>query len=343
MYFELLQNQEAGREKAMDKLMEVNNLKTIFRLNGKVLTAIQDINFEIYPGEVLGVVGESGSGKSLTMKSIMGILPENAMIEKGKVLYKGVNILNLKEREKRKLRGKEISMIFQDPMTALNPLRTVEYHLKEVISRHQGGGKLYSREKAIEMLKKVGIRNAEERMKQYPHEFSGGMRQRVLIAMALSCEPSLLIADEPVTALDVTTQVQILNLLKKLQTEHQMATILITHDLGVTSDMCTRVIIMYGGHIMEEGTKNQIIFHPNHPYTRALLRSSMDREKGVAKRLYTIEGYPPSLYEHLQGCPFEKRCRFASEKCRNEVPEYQYYEDGHRTLCHFRGEKLDER
>ncbi len=327
----------------MDKLMEVNNLKTVFKLNRKILTAIQDINFEIYSGEVLGVVGESGSGKSLMMKSIMGILPNNAMIEEGQVLYKGVNILSLEEKEKRKLRGKEISMIFQDPMTALDPLRTVEYHLKEVILRHQGGGKVYSRKKAIEMLRKVGIRNAEERMKQYPHEFSGGMRQRVLIAMALSCEPSLLIADEPVTALDVTTQLQILNLLKELQIEHQMAIILISHDLGVTSDMCTRVIIMYGGRIMEEGTKNQIFFHPKHPYTKALLRSSMDIEKGIGRRLYTIEGYPPSLNEHLQGCPFEKRCRYAFEKCRDKVPKYQYYEDGHRALCHLRGEELDER
>lgn len=327
----------------MDKILEVTDLKTIFRSNDKNLTAIQDINFKVYSGEVLGIVGESGSGKSITMRSVMGILPDNAMIEKGHVLYKNRDILSLKEKEKRKLRGKEIAMIFQDPMTALNPLRTIGYHLIEVIRRHQNCKKKEASDKAVQLLTEVGIKNPKERMKQYPHEFSGGMRQRVLIAMALSCEPALLIADEPVTALDVTTQAQILKLLKKLQKEHHMSTIFITHDLGVTSDICTRVLIMYGGRIMEEGTKDQIFFNSQHPYTRALLKSAADREKAVAKRLYAIEGYPPSLQANLRGCPFEKRCEFASAQCCNTVPEYQLYENGHRALCHFRGEELNER
>ena len=234
---------------------------------------MRGVSLTVEEGEILGLVGESGSGKSVTMKAVLGILPENAEVQSDSLKLNGAELSGLKEEEYRKLRGKDMTMIFQDPMTALNPLVKIGKQLEEVILRHSSCSKSEAREKGVEMLRKVGIPMPEQRMKQYPHEFSGGMRQRVLIAMALACEPNLLIADEPTTALDVTIQAQILDLLKELKEEYHTSIVLITHDMGVVATVCSKVAIMYGGLIMECGTSEEVFYHPKHPYTRALLEA----------------------------------------------------------------------
>jgi len=316
-------------------LLKVNNLKTTFYSKDKKVEAVRGINFEMKTGDILGIVGESGSGKSVLMKSIIGILPENAKIDSGEVYFEEKNILDLSSKGMSKIKGKEIAMIFQDPMTALNPLKKIGAHIEEVLIRHKGIEKKEAKKIAIEVLKNVGIPMPEKRINQYPHEFSGGMRQRVLIAMALACNPKLLIADEPTTALDVTIQAQILELLKSLKIENNMSIILITHDLGVVASLCNRIEVMYGGLIMEEGLVEEIFYEPKHPYTKALLNSIPKVEGDEKIRLEPIKGSAPSLIDPPKGCPFAERCEFANSKCFNEMPENITFSNTHKAMCFF--------
>lgn len=314
-------------------LLEVNNLKTNFYNKGSKIEAVRGISFKLNDGEIVGIVGESGSGKSVAMKSILGIIPKNAKIENGEVLFKGRDILKLSNKEKQKIKGKDMAMIFQDPMTALNPLIKVGKHLEEVILRYNKISKEEARKKAIDMLNLVGIPMPEKRLNQYPHEFSGGMRQRVLIAMALCCEPKLLIADEPTTALDVTIQSQILKLLKELKEKKNMSIVLITHDLGVVASLCKRIVVMYAGMIMEEGLTEDIFYRPLHPYTKALLNSIPKVDEDEKKRLEPIKGTAPSLLNPPKGCPFAERCSFAVENCFKEVPQYKSISETQKARC----------
>lgn len=321
-------------------LLEVNNLRTTFYDKGNKIEAVRGISFSVKNGEILGVVGESGSGKSVAMKSILGIIPQNAKIESGEILFENKNLVTLSSKEKLKIKGKDIAMIFQDPMTALNPLKKIGYHIEEILLRHNKKlDKNSARKLAVEMLKMVGIPMPEKRIDQYPHEFSGGMRQRVLIAMALSCNPKLLIADEPTTALDVTIQAQILELLKKLQKENNMSVILISHDLGVVASLCSRIIVMYAGMIMEEGLAGEIFYSPKHPYTKALLNSIPKVDNDEKTRLKPIKGSAPSLLNPPKGCPFAERCEFAIKKCFSEMPEYKNFSKTQRCMCHIAGKE----
>lgn len=314
-------------------ILEIKGMHTFFKTNQGQVEAIRGIDLHVEEGEILGIVGESGSGKSVTMKSVMGLLPAYAKIESEGIIYKGTDLSKLSEKELQKYRGNEMAMIFQDPMTAMNPLRKVGYHLVQVIQRYKKCSKAEAEKIGVEMLAQVGIPTPEARMKQYPHEFSGGMRQRALIAMALSCEPSLLIADEPTTALDVTIQAQILELLKKLHDERNMSIVIISHDMGVMANMCDRIAVMYGGIIVEEGTVDEIFYTPKHPYTKALLKSIPHTEHEKGEKLVGIDGAPPSLYQLPKGCPFAERCEFATEKCKDVMPEFEKYSDTHKAKC----------
>lgn len=315
-----------------NEILKVDNLKTSFYSKDKKLEAIRGVSFSVNKGDILGIVGESGSGKSILMKSVIGILPDNSKIDEGKIYFDNVDIANMSEDKKRNLKGKDIAMIFQDPMTALNPLKKIGDHLIEILIRHRGVKKNEAKTIAIDLLNKVGIPMPEKRLNQYPHEFSGGMRQRVLIAMALSCNPKLLIADEPTTALDVTIQAQILELLRDLKEKNDMSVILITHDLGVVATLCNRVEVMYSGLIMEEGLVEEIFYNPKHPYTKALLKSipKLDDEK---ERLEPIKGVAPSLTKIPKGCPFADRCDMAIEKCFKEMPNYIKFSETHKSIC----------
>ncbi|MCC8067149.1 MAG: ABC transporter ATP-binding protein [Clostridiales bacterium] len=323
-------------------ILTVKNLKTTFHVHRDDLRAVRGVDFHVDEGEFFALVGESGSGKSVLMKSVMGILPENAEVTADCMEFAGAELQSMSAEERRKLRGKEMAMIFQDPMTALNPVKKIGAHLTEVIRRYQNISKAEAREQAIEALRKVGIPSPESRMDQYPHEFSGGMRQRVMIAMALCCKPKLLIADEPTTALDVTIQAQILDLLKELKEKECMSIVLITHDLGVVASTCTRIAVMYSGMIMETGLAEDIIYHPKHPYTRALLRAVPKPISGSRERLEAIPGSAPSLLELPDGCPFRPRCAFACEKCGGQIPEMRVYSDTQSARCVFSAEELDE-
>ncbi|NOW04271.1 ABC transporter ATP-binding protein [Clostridium beijerinckii] len=316
-----------------EALLKIKDLKTNFYIKNNKIEAVRGINFEIKSGEILGIVGESGSGKSVLMKSVMRILPPNAQIDSGEVYFNDNNILKLSAKDMRKIKGKEIAMIFQDPMTALNPLKKIGDHIIEVLVRHKRINKRDARKVAIDVLKDVGIPMPEKRIDQYPHEFSGGMRQRVLIAMALACNPKLLIADEPTTALDVTIQAQILELLKSLKTKNNMSIILITHDLGVVASLCNRITVMYGGLIMEEGTTEEIFYSSKHPYTKALLNSIPKVQDDEKARLNPIKGSAPSLLNPPTGCPFAERCEFAKSECFNKIPEYSSFSKTHRSMC----------
>lgn len=314
------------------KLLSVRNLKTSFFTHVGEVKAVRGISFDVNEGEVLGIVGESGSGKSVTSLSIMGLLQYPGRVVDGEILLNGEDILTYSKNQMRRVRGKEIAMIFQDPMTSLNPVYTIGNQIMEMILEHEKMTKREASARAIEMLKLVGIPAAEKRIDSYPHEFSGGMRQRVMIALALSCNPKLLIADEPTTALDVTIQAQILSLIKSLNKQFGMTTMLITHDLGVVATVCDKVAVMYGGLIMEYGTADEIFYHPRHPYTMGLLGSIPHVDGGEKRRLIPIDGTPPDLINPPKGCPFSIRCKYCMNVCTREQPPY-FAEDKHRTMC----------
>lgn len=317
-------------------LLRVTNLQTYFFTDDGIAKAVDGVNLEIHKGETLGLVGESGCGKSVSALSILRLIPDPpGRIVDGQILFKGKDLLKLSNSEMRKVRGNEISMIFQEPMTSLNPVFTIGNQIAEAVQLHQGLSKRASLEKAIEMLKLVGIPSPEQRVKEYPHQLSGGMRQRAMIAMALSCNPSLLIADEPTTALDVTIQAQILDLINNLKKELGMAVMLITHDLGIIAETAARVAIMYAGKVVEEADVYTLFESPKHPYTQGLLCSIPRPDLGMTKeiRLQEIPGIVPSLTELPQGCSFNPRCPKAMDSCRKEPPELKEINPGQKVSC----------
>ena len=323
-----------------EKILEVKNLVVKFKTDKGLVTAVNGVNFEVYKGKTLGIVGESGSGKSVSALAIMGLIPNPpGIIASGEIIYRGRDLLKLPDNEIRAIRGNKIAMIFQEPMTSLNPVFTVGDQIEEVLALHQKElSRKERREKGIEMLKLVGIPSPEKRYDEYPHQLSGGMRQRVVIAMSLSCKPDILIADEPTTALDVTIQAQILELMKKLQDELGMGIVMITHDLGVVAETCHHVSVMYCGQIVESSDVITVFDHPQHPYSRGLLDSipsfdsTVSRERG---RLPTIEGMVPSLYDLPDGCSFQDRCLHVTDDCRgkNGIPNLKQVSSGHHVSC----------
>ena len=313
-------------------LLQVKNLSTTFNVDAGEVRAVNGISFNLDHGKVLGIVGESGSGKSVTAYSIMRILVEPGKITGGEILFNGENIVNYSEKQMRQFRGKRVSIIFQDPMTSLNPTFTIGNQLREAIMLHTGRNRKQANERALEMLQLVGVNEPEKRLKQYPHELSGGMRQRVMIAMALACEPDILIADEPTTALDVTIQAQILELMKDLQKKLGMAIIMITHDLGVIADMCDEIIVMYAGRVCERGTVDEIFYNPRHEYTKGLLRSIPKLDTNHAK-LEPIAGSPVDLTNMPKGCAFASRCDRCMKICLSELPEEVRVNDSHIASC----------
>ena len=316
-----------------NRVLTIDNLTTTFESHKQKIQAVRGVSLHVDEGDILAIVGESGSGKSVTMKSVMGLLGENADVQADHLELLQKDLLSMSEKEKRKMRGKDMAMIFQDPMTALNPLKKIGYHMIEVLRRHQNLSKAEARKVAIDMLGKVGIPSAESRMDQYPHEFSGGMRQRVMIAMALACEPKLLIADEPTTALDVTIQAQILELMMELKDRLGMAIIMITHDLGVVASMCERIAVMYAGKIVEYGTTEDIFYHPKHEYTKGLIRSIPRIDTKEHERLVPIEGSPVDLLNPPKGCPFAPRCEKCMKICLREMPPVTSFGEVHYTQC----------
>lgn len=315
-----------------ENILSVVDLNTSFRTDRGEVMAVNGVSFNLDRGKILGIVGESGSGKSVTAYSIMQILEKNGSIKKGQVLYKGQDITKFSEKQMREFRGKCCSIIFQDPMTSLNPVFTIGNQLKEAIELHTDRKGKVAMNRAIEMLTLVGVNEPEKRVKQYPYELSGGMRQRVMIAMALACEPDILIADEPTTALDVTIQAQILELMQSLQKKLGMAIIMVTHDLGVIADMCDEIIVMYGGRVCERGTAEDIFYRPAHEYTKGLLKSipSVDR---MGEKLIPIPGTPINLLNMPKGCAFCPRCENAMKICIEEVPPEIQMPDGHFASC----------
>lgn len=315
-------------------LLDVKGLRTHFNTERGRVTAVDGVSFHLKEGEILGVVGESGCGKSVTSQSIMRLLDEKYTASyEGKVNFQDVNLLDLSNAEMEKIRGNDIAMIFQDPLSSLNPVYTVGYQIVESILLHQKVTKKEAFEKAVEMLRLVGIPAPEKRIHEYPHELSGGMQQRVMIAVALSCQPKLLIADEPTTALDVTIQAQILDLMTDLNRDLDMGIIFITHDLGVVAEICTRVVVMYLGQIVEEADVEDLFERPLHPYTRGLMKSVPQLDGDRTQKLHTVEGTVPSLNEIPKGCRFATRCMFADEKCLNEAPELEELKDGQKVRC----------
>ncbi len=317
-------------------ILSVNNLKTYFQTEDGVVKAVDGITFELKKGETLGIVGESGSGKSVTNLSVMRLIPEPpGKIVNGDIIFDGIDVRALSIDGVRKIRGKRMAMIFQDPMTSLNPFLKISTQLMEVTRLHLGHTKQQAREHAIKMLKTVGIPDAENRVDSYPHEFSGGMRQRVMIAMALSCNPELLIADEPTTALDVTIQAQVLELIKDLRTKFGTSVILITHDLGVVAGMTEKIIVMYAGKVFEQAPTKELFATPANPYTKGLLKSVPDPAHEDGTALYQIPGLPPDVAHLPPGCPFAERCERAVDLCRAEYPPFVQINENHRSLCHF--------
>ncbi|WP_281545807.1 ABC transporter ATP-binding protein [Grimontia sp. SpTr1] len=312
-------------------LLDVKDLRVEFKTQDGSVTAVNDLNFSLDRGETLGIVGESGSGKSQTVFSIMGLLAKNGVVS-GSAKFEGNEILNLPEKELNKIRAEQIAMIFQDPMTSLNPFMKVSDQLMEVLMLHKGMGKAEAFEESVRMLEAVKIPEARKRITMYPHEFSGGMRQRVMIAMALLCRPKLLIADEPTTALDVTVQAQIMELLNELKSEFNTAIIMITHDLGVVAGSCDKVLVMYAGRTMEYGKVDEIFYKPSHPYTEGLLKAipRLDTEGEI---LPTIPGNPPNLLKLPTGCPYQDRCHRVGDRCKSESPILTPFADGRLRAC----------
>jgi len=313
----------------MNQVLDIKNLSVDF--DG--FKAVVDVDLSLDRGKILGIVGESGSGKSVTQLALMGLIPYPGIIKADTLCFNNHDLLSLSKQKKRKITGKEIAMIFQEPMTSLNPCFTVEFQLTEAIKIHEGGSRKQQRQRAIELLQQVGIPAPEERLKSFPHQLSGGISQRVMIAMAIACNPTLLIADEPTTALDVTIQAQILDLLIDLQKKNNMALILITHDMAVIAETVEDVVVMYAGQVVEKNTADHIFTAPRHPYTDALLSSLPERNVN-SKRLPTIPGLVPGKYDRPTGCLFHPRCKFAKEKCATTVPAYTKEGDS-AFRCHF--------
>jgi oligopeptide transport system ATP-binding protein len=318
---------------ARQPLLTVDNLRTQFFTQDGVVKAVNGVSFTLNEGEALGLVGESGCGKSVSALSLMRLIRQPGKIVSGEVSFDGRDLLKLKEDDMRKVRGNDIAMIFQDPMTSLNPVLTVGRQISEALELHKGMHGSAARKRSTELLELVGIPAARSRVDDYPHQFSGGMRQRVMIAMALSCEPKLLIADEPTTALDVTIQAQILDLIARLRRELGMAIIMITHDLGVVAGIADRVNVMYAGHIVETGSVDEIFGRPRHPYTLGLLKSIPRLDEPRREKLVPIEGLPPDLVDPPTGCPFQPRCPYAIEQCGSERPGLEPVLDGQRIAC----------
>ncbi|ADN01252.1 ABC transporter ATP-binding protein [Spirochaeta thermophila] len=317
-----------------DTVLQVEDLRTYFRTDDGVVKAVDGVSFSVRAGEIVGIVGESGCGKSVTSLSVMRLVPSPpGKIVGGRILFQGKDLLELPEKEMRGIRGKDISMIFQDPMTSLNPFLRISTQMIETIRLHQGLEAKAAREKAVEMLSLVGIPSPHKRIDAYPHQFSGGMRQRVMIAMALSCNPKILIADEPTTALDVTIQAQILDLMKDLAHRFGTSVILITHDLGVVAGMCNRVHVMYAGRIVEEAPVDRLFASAAHPYTSALINSVPRLDKPRGRRLFSIPGQPPNLIDLPECCPFYPRCPKAMDVCKRAYPPETVLEDGHTVKC----------
>ena len=322
-----------------DVILQVKDLKAYFKLDEGLLKAVDGVSFEVSKGETLGIVGESGSGKSVSNLAIMKLIPSPpGRIAGGEVLFNGKDIFKMSDEEVRKLRGNKISMIFQDPMTCLNPFLRISTQMVETLMLHQGLDKKAAKEKAIEMLNLAGIPAAEKRIDQYPHQFSGGMRQRVMIAMALSCEPEILIADEPTTALDVTIQAQILELIKELSARLRTAVILITHSLGVVAGMCDNICVMYAGRIVERGSADDIFADPKHPYTQGLIKSVPRLDQVTKQRLYSIPGQPPNVIDLPDCCPFFPRCERAMDICKTKYPKVVELGPKRNVACWLYGE-----
>ncbi|MBP6178417.1 MAG: ABC transporter ATP-binding protein [Anaerolineales bacterium] len=317
-----------------DLLLDIQGLETQFKTPDGIVHAVNGVSFDLKEGETLGVVGESGCGKSVTMLSVLGLIPSPpGKVVNGKAFFFGQDLLKMSNEEIRHVRGAQISMVFQDPMTSLNPVLTIGKQLEEPLVLHIGMTKNQARERAAELLGMVGIPNAKDRLNDYPHQYSGGMRQRVMIAMALACSPQVLIADEPTTALDVTIQAQIMDLVKRLRDELGMAIVWITHDLGVVAGLAKRVLVMYGGFIIEEASVKDLFANPSHPYTIGLLGSLPRVDEQQHTKLYSIEGQPPVLYQKPTACPFAPRCKWAMERCWKENPALTQVSSEHRVAC----------
>lgn len=318
----------------MEKLLQINDLHFSFKTYGGVVKAVRGVSFEVNKGETLGIVGESGCGKSVTAQCIIRLNPEPpGFFEAGEIIYKGQDLTKLTKKQIKEYQGSEIGFIFQDPMTSLNPTMRVGKQIEENLIRNKVVSRSKVKEETIELLKMVGIPNPEKRYSQYPHEFSGGMKQRVMIAIAIACRPSLLIADEPTTSLDVTIEAQILELIQSLQNEMNTSVIMITHDLGVISAICHRVAVMYGGVIVESGTVEDIFYRPRHPYTWGLLKSIPLPGMKKDKKLTSIKGTPPDLFSPPQGCPFAARCKYAMKICNLEFPQETQLSEQHQVCC----------
>jgi oligopeptide/dipeptide ABC transporter ATP-binding protein len=318
---------------AREPLLAVDDLHVRFGTSRGLVYAVNGISFDVAPGETLGIVGESGCGKSVTSLAILGILARNGRVSAGQAMFGGRDLLTLSDSELRRIRGREIGMIFQDPMTSLNPVLTIGRQIREALETHFGMDREHADRRATELLDQVGIPSAKARLKDYPHQFSGGMRQRAMIAMALACEPKLLIADEPTTALDVTIQAQILALLRSLVEELDTALIMITHDLGVVAGMCERVNVMYAGMFVETGSADRLFAQPRHPYTLGLLQSVPRLDAGRRQRLQPIPGSPRNMLSAPTACPFAPRCRFEVEESREQVPPLEEVAPGHHVRC----------
>jgi oligopeptide transport system ATP-binding protein len=317
-----------------DTILRVNNLRISFSTYAGEVQAVRGVSFDLRRGETLAIVGESGSGKTVTAKSLMRLLPEaNTMIKGGEAIFEGQDLLKLSEKQMQRVRGSKIAMVFQDPMTSLDPTMRVGRQITESLRKHLGMSGQRARERAVELLTMVGIPNPEARVRQYPHQFSGGMRQRVVIAIALACDPQILIADEPTTALDVTIQAQILDLLRELQEREGTSIVLITHDLGVVANMADRVAVMYAGKVIETGTLREVFYDPQMPYTWGLLASIPLPTADRGQDLIPIPGSPPDMSDPPKGCPFTPRCPYSMRICAEEIPEYTVFSPQHKAAC----------